>query len=230
MLDLPGFFPIWQAQSRQSPVRPLWKESLYSLLVKVAKGVCSSSVCWNNLRVVVQFLSEVVSWLLNLWRLWVLCLFCWLCLNPPATEAFGELFWDLAGGIDPSERTVPTDRFLHRLHGFKVFFLPLHFESAGFLLIGISHKSWWTMNHDMCLWPTYHELQQNIPSMPGLYQHPTPPLKPRVVVSTGTGMVAISLLAGFSLRSSSRMSRSMIGYLYSYMFLGFIGSVFWRSS
>ena len=39
-----------------------------------------------------------------------------------------------------------------------------------------------------------------------------------VVVSTGTGMIAISLLAGFSLRSSSRMSRSMIGYLYSYMF------------
>ncbi|CAL1154489.1 unnamed protein product [Cladocopium goreaui] len=41
-----------------------------------------------------------------------------------------------------------------------------------------------------------------------------------VVVSTGTGMAAISMLAGFSLRSSSRMSRSMIGYLYSYMLLG----------
>ena len=33
----------------------------------------------------------------------------------------------------------------------------------------------------------------------------------QVVVSTGTGMAAISMLAGFSLRSSSRMSRSMIG-------------------
>eukprot|EP00438_Fugacium_kawagutii_P018490 Skav225888 [mRNA] locus=scaffold1460:86967:93115:- [translate_table: standard] len=41
-----------------------------------------------------------------------------------------------------------------------------------------------------------------------------------VVVSTGAGMAAISLLAGFSLRSSSRMSRSMMGYLYSYMSLG----------
>ena len=33
----------------------------------------------------------------------------------------------------------------------------------------------------------------------------------RVVLSTGIGMAAISMLAGFALRSSSRMSRSMIG-------------------
>lgn len=39
-----------------------------------------------------------------------------------------------------------------------------------------------------------------------------------LVLSTGVSMVAISLLAGFSLRHASRMSRSMIGYLYSYMF------------
>lgn len=111
---------------------------------------------------------------------------------------------------------LPTHRFSDWLHGFNLF--PSVAALRKLMLV-------WVMKADEPSATIFnyglHTINySNILSMPGLHHYHF--LKPRVVVSTGTGMIAISLLAGFSLRSSSRMSRSMIGYLYSYMFLGFI--------
>ena len=55
----------WSTPVRQSPFSTMKGFPAYSLLVKVFFGVCSSSVCWNNLRGI-RFCQATIQILLSL--------------------------------------------------------------------------------------------------------------------------------------------------------------------